>query len=360
MHTLESFSVVADVLGTPRKVTFDSLTGMSIAGLSAAEAKALVGVLEQGTGSKPLPTPAPRPVNHAKWGPKVQTQPEQEPVSGEIETSTPDKAPSTAEAAPEPTVAAEVAEQPQSEPEPTEAPAQDHDLGALDASAPVELTTLEADPSVDTSVGDDDVEDVPKVAPADVVPDEPAPTKKRKKKWEPGLKPAPRPEELREQKREEGRHKVGDEHEGSTIVEIKEHPDKGRLLIRADGWRVRVDMDNKEVARMEGLPPDQKVDLPTAAELKNAEEEKAQESSPEAEGDSSNVPDLPEEMMQTKSSRDLVSHLLNEQGVARDDLIDVCIALKAKGAQAFAPTRGDDGVRRRVNAALTVLGLDAA
>ena len=72
MQHLESFTLIATIFGTPRKVSFDSLSGMSIAGLHPNEARAIAQTLEMATADKPLlvdqPKPAPEaPINRAKW-----------------------------------------------------------------------------------------------------------------------------------------------------------------------------------------------------------------------------------------------------------------------------------------------------
>lgn len=393
MQDLESFAAIANVLDRPRRVAFDSITGLTITGISPREAKLALIVLEgidhasllalaQGkkVGPAEAPAPAAPPVqpngepNRARWQPKA-TAPEdlrvpQGPTTGvnavfgaipdlpepESAPEAPEKAASEAPERPEKpegTTApaeAKAAHKAASEPERDAPAAPAPDTGAECAQGPAEDGVPEPEtvghgtnpplPEAESTPSVLEESDPPKPAPAEVV-DTPKPDPKPKSKCK--KKAPPRPNEL-----PVSLPSVGEKHEGIEILSIKEHSDGGCLLIRADGWRIKLDAKANEVTRIEGLPPDVS-DVKTAADVQSERASgngEAKELAP------------PDEVLQTRMTRDVVQWLI-EQGVTeKDAIVSACVGLKGKGALAFEASKNEEAVRRRVTSTLTVMGLN--
>jgi len=390
MQDLESFAAIANVLDRPRRVAFDSLTGLTITGISPREAKLALIVLEgidhasllalaQGKKVGPVESTAPEgpPVqpngepNRARWQPKAEA-PEprsprdlrvpQGPTTGvnAVFGAVPDlPEPESAPEAPE--KAAHAATERPEEPEGTMAPAE---TAAVQEPASEPEAEAPADPAPDTGAEcaldlADDGEPEPETIghgtnpPLEAAPEEPDPPKPAPAEVVDTPKPDPKPKGRRKKAPPRANDlpvvlpAVGDKHEGVEIVKVTDHGDGGRLLIREDGWRIKINAKGKEVTRVEGLPDVS--DVKTAADLQSesaAGNGEAKELSP------------PDEVLRTRMTRDVLQWLI-EQGVSeKDAIVKACVGLKDKGALAFEASKNEEAVRRRVTSTLTVMGLN--
>jgi hypothetical protein len=299
MQSIKSFTALASILGRNRTVRFDELAGLTIPNLTEPEAAYLVAALEQ------LPAPATRrtpAVVAPAPKPAVVMPPTPEPVT---------VAPTAAE-----TVRAQPADT-------TPAPA----LGETVQAPPAQSVTVEPD-----------------LPPADIVPPEPAPQPKRKRKAKPKPKHPTQPE-TRPQERQAPKKKMkaetttivlpdaGQDYGGTRIVSVKDHSDGGRLLVLESGVRVKLDRAGTEIVRSDAGLPDVS-DIPTAAAGMA----------------------VPDEVLQSRMTRDVVQYLIDSGVTEKEAIVAACVGLKDKGALAFAASKDEEAVRRRVTSQLTVMG----
>lgn len=396
MQQLESFTVVSDVVGTARKSNYDALNGLRIEGVSASEARLVLVALEALTKDN-LVTLArgeqltAAPVNQARWKPAAHTTPTSRtvpvgdpppPPESDADAKGSEPANTPADATPVPTVAPDAQD---AATDVSDAPAEPApDTGAVRAQPSVTFEDVPpAEPVTPAEVAQ--VVNAPVAAAEEEPAEEPseAPTeeeekpkrRRRKSKPERETRPDDRPAERRAPLKPARGWKVGDTHEGNEVVQVSPHSDDGCLLVRADGWRIRLRKNGSEHARLQGFPPeegeaDAKPDLKTAGEL--AAEEKARaaaKASPEpappeevkadeapapvvAESDTA----VPDEILQTKMTRVVLQYLIDKGVKGEDDLTAACMQLKAQGAAAFKASRDETAVRRRVCSTLMVLG----
>jgi hypothetical protein len=341
MQSIESFTALADLLDRPRRVRFDGLTGLIIEGLTPNEAKLAVMALEaldkrslvaiaQGHPVGPLETPSAAPPaqpdgspNRAQWQPAEVRHTRAAPARDAQET------PERTE--PEP-VAGEIDAKPA---EPDDGVPEPPTVGHPDPMPDPEPVTVAPDAS-DDEIAAALIENTERNMP-DPMPEQPAPKPKRRKgpkKAPPRVKDLPKLPE------------AGDQHEGSDIIAVKDHSDGGRLLIRADGVRVKVDDKGTEIARSDTPPPDVS-DVPSAADLQTP---------PESAKEERVTYPVPEAILQTRMTRDVVQHLVQHGVTDKDRIIAECLKLKDQGALAFQASKDEEAVRRRVTSTLTVMG----
>jgi len=321
VQIIESFTAITNMFERAHRVRYDAITGLTIEGLTPSEARLaclaleaadrehLARLVQQAAATPARPAPPAPVARHAQPVPAPTAQPENV------------KAPSPAPIAHKP--------EPQPAPQP-EAPAAP-DTTPESAEATEMHATEEAPP-----------EPAPKMPP---LPEPPAvreqpvlPPRSRGPK-----KPPPRIEEYARPKLPE----TGETHEDVRIIKHIDHGDGGRMIVRADGWHIKLDAKGKEVARIEGVAP--------APEPQP--EPEAQEPEGEVSANDTSLPPPPPEVMASQMTRDVVQYLIDNGVKQRDAIVAECLRLKEKGAKAFANSKDEEAVRRRVMSTLTVMGV---
>ena len=323
MQIIESFTAITNMFERAHRVRYDAINGLTIEGLTPSEARLACIALEAADREHlarlvqqvaAAPAPVARPERHAQPVSAPAAQPENvkttSPAPIAHKPSAPDSAPDSAPAA-----------------------APDTTLESAEAT---EMHAPEEAPP----------EPTPKMPP---LPEPPAvreqpvlPPRSRGPK-----KPPPRLEEYARPKLPE----TGETHEDVRIVKHIDHGDGGRMIVRADGWHIKLDAKGKEVARIEGVAP-----APAPAPEPSPEPE-AQELEGEVSANDTSLPPPPPEVMASQMTRDVVQYLIDNGVRQRDDIVVECLRLKEQGAKAFANSKDEEAVRRRVMSTLTVMGV---
>ena len=294
------------------------------------------------------PAPPPGPVlpngqpNKARWG--AAKSPEPSPNPDAATSPEPDAKP-----------VQESAEAPAETPQDTApTPALDNLRVAQDETSGVNavfgaIPDMPLEESGDAAVGE---EELPEgglkelMSKPSVLEEQPEPQPKTRRHTRGKNKKAPpRPEEL------VTLPNTGEKYEGVEIVSTKDHGDGGRLLVLADGWRIKLDKKGKVAAKIEGMPPE-----PAPEDTKSGEELEA-EAQVEDDDKFDDLTMPPKELMETTSARNLIKWIHDNGVTDPEDIVQRCIELKAAGAVALQQCKDDDGVRRRANLMLGVLGL---
>lgn len=354
MQVIQSHTVITTFLDRARKATFNELDGLTLTGLTASEARVVCIVLDQLTqdevtaivqrshaaGPQPQPTPAASPPA-APPSPaprKASSSPVQplETVGG------PTMAPQRAAAPQAPSATAantsgKPAQAGRFEPIPVDPAAEEH----------VEAVTRKAEPAPEPAAVISKEDNEAAEAHAEAV------RKRKKDKAQRKVVEDARPDEAKAPRKKTATpgHKAGDMHENVMVTDVKSHSDGGCLLVRADGWRIKLDKNGKEVKRLGGAPPDVSDVVKPASELEEKEATPAKEEERKAYT-------VPTDVLEDPSARTLLTYLVDKVGIEGEDaLVLECLKLKDKGAKAFAKSRDEVGVRRRVKASLTVMGM---
>lgn len=330
-QSIESFTVIATVLGRARKVHYNALDGLAIAGLHPAEAQMLVQVIERATAGTALSLVD---ASGAQSG-RVSGGPSSPPRAAQPQRPAPAQ-PSRSQSAPERSPAPRPATTPPPEPR-----------SALERSSGVSegapKAPSDAAPECAPGLVPERVEPPPVAGEidsdpkrADLTPEAPAPKPKRKRKPKHPAQPETRPPERQAPKKRNAKHpEPGDKFGGVDVVAVKDHSDGGRLLVLSDGVRVKLDATGKEVVRSDEPEPDVS-DVPTA--------------------DERTTYPVSESLLSTLMTRDVLQHLLDHGVTDKERIIAECVKLKDRGAKAFAASKDEVAVRRRVTSTLTVMG----
>lgn len=321
MQIIDSFTAITNMFERAHRVRYDAINGLTIEGLTPSEARLaclaleaadrehLARLVQQAASTPARPTPPPAPVAR----PTMPTPPDA------------------------PVGAPHAAPEPPTPPEPPHVPTEPPTALTDDHSAP------DAAPVDTAPEGASHAAPEPAPTPEVLPPRPPLPVTvevpPRKVSSGP-KKPPPRIEEYMRA----SLPKVGDKHEGVEITACRDHGDGGRLLVRADGVRVKLDAKGKEVTRVSGEPPD-------VSDVRTAEP-----ATSIAANDTS-LPPPPPEVMASQMTRDVVQYLIDNGVKERDAIVAECLQLKAKGAKAFTNSKDEEAVRRRVMSTLTVMGV---
>lgn len=340
MHIIESFTAVATILNRTRRVHFDGLNGLTLEGITQAEARVLISALER------IDAGALASRERSSQAPEASVAPSQNNVT-QSEAARQVSREAFERAL---TARAREAEQtpPSSSAEVRETASKPHfdavDHSSADPSHTSESVENTEDLNGKPAENDDpdtfharDAEEVNASITEDTTPSAAPRVVKRGQKL-----PPPRVHEL---PKRAPLPTLGDVYQGVGVRGIKDHSDGGRLLILDDGARVKLDADGNEVARM------------GSREITEAEhtDDIAPMAAPPPNEDAA----VPDAVMKSTSVKEVITHFLNNGVKDRDSIIARCLTLKANGAVAFQGSRDEEAVRRRVNSTMIVMGLGA-
>lgn len=295
MKQVESFTAIATVLNSERVIRWSSLTGLTIEGLTQSDAAAILRLIES-VSARARAAQTTSPV----------VAPDEIPVSKRAETpqasqkpsvsasSRPDTAPDVPAEAPEP-APEPVPEPAPPEPAPSSAPASAKD------SAPKEASGRK------------------RTAPKKV-------SKKTNKKTGPWEAPS-----------------VGDIVEGSVVRSVKPTVSGGAKVSLETGFTLVFDATGNELMRIDPKKQDKKTAISVVPDLEDGE------TSAPASG-----LEVPDEVMQTRMTRDVLKWVMDQGVTDRDQIIAECERLKQNGAVAFSTC---PDVRQRASTVLTAMGV---